>query len=65
MIDKQGPGPIQYFSRVIAEFFEGYIGSSYEVELFSDANRACANELFVISESRDSAKLRLFLTSIF
>ncbi|KAI9042818.1 uncharacterized protein KD926_004883 [Aspergillus affinis] len=65
MIDKQEPGPIGYFSRVVAEFFEGYIGSSYEVELFSDANQACANELFVISESRDSAKLRLFLTSIF
>ncbi|OAQ61385.1 ankyrin repeat-containing protein [Purpureocillium lilacinum] len=65
MIDKQEPGPIEYFSRVVAEFFEGYIGSSYEVALFSDANQACANELFVISESRDSAKLRLFLTSIF
>ena len=65
MIDKQEPGPIEYFSRVVAEFFEGYIGSSYEVELFSDANQACANELFVISESRDSARLRLFLTSIF
>lgn len=65
MIDKQEPGPIEYFSRVVAEFFEGYIGSSYEVELFSDANQACANELFVISESRDSARLHLFLTSIF
>ncbi|OCT53766.1 ankyrin repeat protein [Cladophialophora carrionii] len=65
MIDKQEPGPIEYFSRVVAEFFEGYIGSSYEVELFSDANQACANELFVISESRDSARLRLFLTTIF
>jgi nucleoside phosphorylase len=65
MIDKQEPGPIEYFSRVVAEFFEGYIGSSYEVELFSDANQACANELFVISERRDSARLRLFLTTIF
>ncbi|RWA10132.1 hypothetical protein EKO27_g4959 [Xylaria grammica] len=65
MIDKQEPGPIGYFSRVVAEFFEGYIDSSYEVELFSVANQACANELFVINESRDSAKLRLFLTSIF
>jgi len=65
MINKQEPGPIEYFSRVIAEFFEGYIGTSYEVELFSDANQACANELFIISESRDSARLRLFLTSIF
>jgi nucleoside phosphorylase len=65
MINKQEPGPIEYFSRVIAEFFEGYIGSIYEVELFSAANQACANELLIISEKRDSAKLRLFLTSIF
>ncbi|KAM5476154.1 hypothetical protein MauCBS54593_000839 [Microsporum audouinii] len=65
MIDKQEPGPIEYFSRVIAEFFEGYIGTSYEAELFSDANQACANELLVISKDRDSAGLRLFLTSIF
>jgi hypothetical protein len=65
MIDKQEPGPVEYFSRVVAEFFQGYIGSSYEVELFSDANQACANELFVVSENRDSARLRLFLTSIF
>ncbi|KAL4964643.1 uncharacterized protein BDV14DRAFT_73975 [Aspergillus stella-maris] len=65
MINNQEPGPIEYFSRVVAEFFEGYIGSSYEVELFSDANQACANELSVISESRDFAKLRVFLTSIF
>ena len=65
MIDKQEPRPIEYFSKVVAEFFEGYIGSGYEFELFSDANQACANELFVISESRDSARLRLFLTSVF
>ncbi|KAE8133631.1 hypothetical protein BDV38DRAFT_296018 [Aspergillus pseudotamarii] len=65
MIDKQEPGPIEYFSRVVTEFFEGYIGSSNEVELFRDANQACANELFVISERRDFARLRLFLTSIF
>ncbi|PSR80200.1 ankyrin repeat protein [Coniella lustricola] len=65
MINKQEPRPIDYFSRVVAEFFEGYIGSSYEVELFSDANQACANELSVISENRDLARLRLFLTSIF
>jgi nucleoside phosphorylase len=65
MVNKQEPGPIEYFSRVVAEFFEAYIGSSYEVDLFSDANQACADELFVISGSRDSARLRLFLTSIF
>ena len=65
MIDKGEPGPIEYFSRVTAEFFEGYIGTSYEVELFSDANQACANELAVVSKSRDSNTLRLILTSIF
>lgn len=65
VIDKQEPGPIEYFSRVVAEFFEGYIGSSHEVELFSDTNQACANELSVISEGRDSARLHVFLTSIF
>ncbi|KZZ88371.1 ankyrin repeat protein [Moelleriella libera RCEF 2490] len=65
MIDKQVPAPIEYFSRVIAEFFEGYIGSSHEIQLFNDANQACADELLVISGSRDSARLRLLLTSIF
>lgn len=65
IIDKQEPGPIEYFSQVITKFLKGYINSSYEVELFSDANQVCANELFVISESRDSARLRLYLTSIF
>ncbi|CAG8191861.1 unnamed protein product [Penicillium salamii] len=65
MVDKQESGPIEYFSRVVAEFFEGYIGSIYEVDLFSDVNLACANELLVISESCDSARLRLFLASIF
>ncbi|EFQ99445.1 hypothetical protein MGYG_08979 [Nannizzia gypsea CBS 118893] len=65
MISKQEPGPIGYFSRVVAEFFEGYIGTSYEVELFGDASQACANELSFISENRDSTRLRLLLTSIF
>ncbi|KAL4775267.1 hypothetical protein BDW60DRAFT_204532 [Aspergillus nidulans var. acristatus] len=31
MINKQEPGPIVFFSRVDAEFFEGYIGSRHEV----------------------------------
>lgn len=35
------------------------------VELFGDVNQACATTLFVISESRDSARLCVFLTSIF
>jgi hypothetical protein len=64
MLENKEPQPIEYFSRVIAEFYEGYIGGSHEVELFSDANQACANELIVISESHDSPRLLLFLTSI-
>ncbi|KAB8074427.1 hypothetical protein BDV29DRAFT_123411 [Aspergillus leporis] len=65
MLENEEPRPIEYFSRVVAEFYEGYIGGSHEVELFSDANQACANELIVISESHDSTRLLLFLTSIF
>ncbi|UKZ59269.1 uncharacterized protein TrAtP1_000587 [Trichoderma atroviride] len=64
MIENKEPKPIEYFSRVIAEFYEGYIGSSHEVELFSDVSQACANELVVISETHDSDRLLLFLTSI-
>lgn len=65
MLENKEPRPIEYFSRVIAEFYERYIGGSHEVELFSDANQACANELVVISESHNSTRLLLFLTSIF
>jgi ankyrin repeat domain-containing protein 50 len=65
MLENKEPRPIEYFSRVVAEFYEGYIGGSHEVELFSDVNQACANELIVISESHDSPRLLLFLTSIF
>ncbi|TFA99628.1 hypothetical protein CCMA1212_008587 [Trichoderma ghanense] len=64
MLENKEPKPIEYFSRVIAEFYEGYIGGSHEVEVFSDASQACANELLVISESHDSPRLLLFLTSI-
>ena len=65
MLEKQKSGPIEYISRVSAEFYEGYIGSLYEVELFSDVNQAYANKLFVASDSRDSALLRLVLITIF
>ncbi|GFF87380.1 G-protein beta WD-40 repeats containing protein [Aspergillus lentulus] len=34
----QEPGPIGDFLQVAAEFLEGYMGGSYEVELFSDTN---------------------------
>ncbi|KAJ4855810.1 ankyrin repeats (3 copies) domain-containing protein [Trichoderma breve] len=64
MLDNKEPKPIDYFARVIAEFYEGYIGSSHEVDLFSDLNQACANELMVISQTQDSHRLSLFLTSI-
>ncbi|RSM05309.1 hypothetical protein CEP52_006338 [Fusarium oligoseptatum] len=65
MLDKQKPGPIEYISRVTAEFFEGYIGSVYEVGLFSDANQAYAKKLRVASDSQDSALLRHVLKTIF
>ncbi|KAI9037200.1 uncharacterized protein KD926_000774 [Aspergillus affinis] len=65
ILENEEPRPIEYFSRVVAEFYEGYIGGSHEIELFSDANQACANELIVISEKHDSARLLLFLISIF
>ncbi|KAL7914164.1 natch and ankyrin domain protein [Trichoderma velutinum] len=64
MLENKEPRPIDYFARLIAEFYEGYIGSSHEVDLFSDLNQACANELMVISQSHDSHRLSLFLTSI-
>ncbi|PKK51843.1 hypothetical protein CI102_5889 [Trichoderma harzianum] len=64
MLDNKEPKPIDYFARVIAEFYEGYIGSGQEVDLFSDLNQACANELMVISQTKDSHRLSLFLTSI-
>jgi hypothetical protein len=57
--------PTEYFSTLIAEYYEGYIGSSYEEQLFSDANQACANELSAMSEGHDSTNLHLLLTAIF
>ncbi|OBT76494.1 hypothetical protein VF21_03943 [Pseudogymnoascus sp. 05NY08] len=64
ILDTKDPRPIEYFSTVIAEYFEGFIGGSYEEQLFSDANQACANELGAISEGHDSPRLLLFLTAI-
>lgn len=64
MLDNKEPRPIEYFSRVIAEFYEGYIGTSHEVELFDNANQACAQELIAISENHDFSRLLDFLTSI-
>ena len=65
IIDAQDTRPIEYFSTIIAEYYEGFIGGSYEEHLFGDATRACANELRAISEGRDSSRLLCFLTAIF
>ncbi|KAM0189337.1 hypothetical protein ACHAPI_010103 [Fusarium lateritium] len=64
LIAKNEQEPIEYFSRVVAEFFEAYVSSGYDVELFSHVNEAFANELFIISEKRDSARLHVLLTTI-
>ncbi|OKL59155.1 hypothetical protein UA08_05962 [Talaromyces atroroseus] len=64
ILDTNDPRPIEYFSTVIVEYFEGFIGGSYEEQLFSDANQACASELGIISQDHDSPKLLLFLTAI-
>lgn len=65
MLENKDSRPIGYFSAVIAEYYEGYIGGSYEDDLFIDASQACANELAAISKGHDSRKLLLFLTAIF
>ncbi|OJD15801.1 hypothetical protein AJ78_03981 [Emergomyces pasteurianus Ep9510] len=59
------PRPIEYFSTVVTEYFERYIGNSYEEQLFSDTNEACANEFAAISKFHDSHRLFLLLSSIF
>ncbi|KAH8423978.1 ankyrin repeat domain-containing protein [Aspergillus melleus] len=51
ILENEEPRPIEYFSRVVAEFYEGYIGGSHEVELFNDGNQACANELILVCSS--------------
>ncbi|KAF5662744.1 ankyrin repeat [Fusarium heterosporum] len=64
LIVKDEQGPIEYFSRVVAEFFEAYIGSDYDVELSSYANQAFVSELLIISEIRDSTRLHVLLATI-
>ncbi|KAJ5692828.1 ankyrin repeat protein [Penicillium macrosclerotiorum] len=64
IIDTKDQRPIEYFSTVIAEYFEGFIGGSYEEQLFSDATQACVDELEAISMDHDSHRLLLFLTAI-
>ncbi|KAK0507857.1 hypothetical protein JMJ35_009746 [Cladonia borealis] len=64
ILETKDPRPIEYFSTVIAEYFEGFIGGSYEEQLFSGVNQACANEFGAISEGHDPPRLLLFLTAI-
>ncbi|KAF4333667.1 ankyrin repeat [Fusarium beomiforme] len=64
IIDTKEPRPIDYFATVIAEYYEGYVGTADEERLFSDATHACADELETIGKTRDSHKLLLFVTAI-
>ncbi|KAH8717928.1 Vegetative incompatibility protein HET-E-1 [Beauveria bassiana] len=64
ILETQDELPIQYFSTVIAEYFEKFIGGGHEEKLFNDANQACAKELKAISKGCDSHRLLLFLTAI-
>lgn len=57
--------PIEYFSTVIRECCEGFIGGSYDEPLSSDLSQSCADELGAISEDRDSDKLSHVLAAIF
>ncbi|KAH8883155.1 hypothetical protein GQ53DRAFT_883184 [Thozetella sp. PMI_491] len=65
MIENSNPRLTAYLSRVIAEFYQGYIGGVHETELFNDLNQAWASEFALVSEHHDSARLRLLLTGIF
>ncbi|KAI0450324.1 ankyrin repeat protein [Xylaria acuta] len=64
ILASEDPWPIEYFSTVIREYFEGYIGGSYEEQLFNDVSQACADELGSISECRDSRRLFLLLSAL-
>ncbi|KAI7765600.1 hypothetical protein LZL87_007351 [Fusarium oxysporum] len=64
IIDTKEPRPIDYFATIIAEYYEGYVGTTDEERLFSDATHACADELEIIGKTRDSHKLLLFVTAI-
>jgi nucleoside phosphorylase len=64
IIDTKEARPIDYFATIIAEYYEGYVGTADEERLFSDATQACADELEMINKSHDSHKLQLFITAI-
>lgn len=64
IIDTKEARPTDYFATIIAEYYEGYVGTADEERLFGDATNACADELEIISKTRDSHKLLLFITAI-
>lgn len=57
--------PIEYHATLNAEYYEGYIGSSYEEQLFSDANQAVANEFMRYSKTQNTSDLHLYLKALF
>ncbi|KAH7304528.1 hypothetical protein B0I35DRAFT_454657 [Stachybotrys elegans] len=65
VLESQDPWPMQYFSSVIREYFEGHIGGCYEEALFNAANEACASELNSISSRHDSKRLSLVFAALF
>jgi hypothetical protein len=56
---------MEYHATLNAEYYEGYIGSPYEEQLFSDANQAVANEFMRYSKARNSTNLHLYLKALF
>ena len=64
ILETKDPRPIEYFSTVIAEYFDELIGGSYGEQVFSGVNQACANEFGAISEGHDTPRLLLFFTTI-
>lgn len=59
------PWPINYFSTVIRECCEGFMGGRYDESLFNDTSQSYADELSAISEGRDSNRLSRALAAIF
>jgi nucleoside phosphorylase len=63
-LENEQERPIEYLTNVVADFFDGYVGSSHETAFFEDALRTYAGELALIGKNKDSHRLRLFLLSI-
>ncbi|KAK2732324.1 hypothetical protein FQN55_004266 [Onygenales sp. PD_40] len=64
ILANRDPRPIEYFATVITEYVEGFIGGSYEEQLFDGACQACTRELGDISKCHDSSRLFFFLSAI-